>query len=54
MASNRPPMKAAHEYATKKLIATNKTEWDALVLEYLTDHNWRQESKTVTRWKQAV
>lgn len=51
--ANRPPIKAAREAATRALIAKYQDEWDTFVEIELGNHGWRQQSETVTRWRQS-
>lgn len=50
----RPPLQAAREYATKKLIAKEQASFNAFMDEYLAEKGWSQQSETVTRWRQQA
>jgi hypothetical protein len=51
--SNRPPIKASRDAATKALITAHKAEYEDLVKAELAAAGWEQKSETVTRWRQA-
>lgn len=46
----RPPIKAAHDYAVKKLVQAHNDEWQTLVDEYLASTGWTQEEVTKKVW----
>lgn len=49
-ANNRPPLSAAREHATKKLIAAHETEHFKYVDEYLADRGWEYKQEIRHRW----
>lgn len=50
----RPPLKLAHQHATKALVVAHNDEWQALVNDYLDGQGWKQEEVTVKKWKAPV
>lgn len=48
--TNRPPLSAAREHATKALIAAHADEHQTLIEEYLNRAGWEYKSETRHRW----
>lgn len=48
--TNRPPLAAAREHATKALIEKHRAEHEALAQEYLDRKGWVREEVTTHRW----
>lgn len=46
----RPPIKEAHQAATKALVVKYNDEWQQLVNEKLAAMGWAQEERTVKKW----
>jgi hypothetical protein len=49
----RPPIKAAHEAATKTLIEKHRSEWDDLVANFLANLGWEQREVTMKKWQHS-
>ncbi len=48
--SARPPIKAAHEAATKRLVNEESERWQQYVTEELAKAGWAQREVTVKKW----
>ncbi len=49
----RPPIKAAHEAATKRLVNEESERWQKYADQYLREHGWEQKEVTVKKWSHS-